>query len=76
MLVRAGLIGWSYPHSTRPLTSSQKADGQTYDAIDDLDDEAVDFIATEVLRVTKPALFHAMAQDAKAASTGGPTCCV
>jgi len=36
-------------------------------SLEDLDDEAVDFIATEVLRLTKPGLFHATEDDAEAA---------
>jgi len=56
-LVRAGLVAWSYPQSIKPLTPSEVVDGLRKDAIDDLDDEGVDFIATEVLRLTKPGLF-------------------
>jgi hypothetical protein len=54
-LVRGGLVAWSYPQSIKrdPLLPKIAPD-----AIDDLDDEAVDFIATEVLRLTKPHLFH------------------
>jgi hypothetical protein len=63
-LVRFGLVAWSYPQSVKPLTANDKVNGQTIDAIDDLDDEAVDFIATEVLRLTKPHLFHVTAADA------------
>lgn len=55
-LVRSGLKAWSYPEAIT------KEGG----AIDDLDDEAVDFIATEVLRLTKPALFHATPAEAEA----------
>jgi hypothetical protein len=67
-LVRSGLVAWSYPQSITPVTV--KVDGQPkrlVDAIDDLDDEAVDFIAIEVLRRTKPALFHATEEDAERA---------
>jgi hypothetical protein len=64
-LVRAGLVAWSYP---QPITADRKALGDpAVDAIDDLDDEAVDFIATEVLRLTKPALFYRALEDAEAA---------
>lgn len=45
-IVRAGLVAWSYQ---QPITPTDT---------DDLDDEAVDFIATEILRLTKPALFQ------------------
>jgi len=70
-LVRAGLVAWSYPQpiKTSPVTAAvQAADGKPpVDPIDDLDDEAVDFIATEVLRLTKPHLFHATLEDAEVA---------
>lgn len=60
-LVRSGLVAWSYD---RPMTPT----GTTgVDAIDDLDDEAADFIATEILRLTKPGLFHATEADAETA---------
>jgi len=65
-LVRAGLVAWSYP---QPIRADQKTLGDPeVDAIDDLDDEAVDFIAREVLRLTKPALFAATEEDAAAAA--------
>jgi hypothetical protein len=52
----AGLVAWSYPRSIKRET---KTLGEPeIDAVDDLDDEAVEFIATEVLRRTKPHLFH------------------
>jgi hypothetical protein len=61
-IVRAGLVAWSYPHPlTPPLTPGA---GTNY--VEDLDDDAVDFIATEILRRTKPALFHATEEDAAA----------
>jgi hypothetical protein len=61
-LVRTGLIAWSYPQSVKPISAAP-----AYDAIDDLDDEAVDFIAREVLRVTKPQLFQGTAEEAELA---------
>jgi hypothetical protein len=70
-LVKSGLLAWSYaqPIAVRPEKGSdallRKAEQEARDAvIDDLDDEAVDFIATEVLRLTKPGLFHATEEDA------------
>jgi hypothetical protein len=62
-LVRAGLVAWSYPQALK-FTPSDKVDGKV-DAIEDLDDEALDFIATEVLRLTKPQLFMTSAEDAE-----------
>lgn len=57
-LVRAGLVSWSYEHAIK--------DGKPW-RLDDLDDEAVDFIATEVLRLTKPALFYTAREDVERA---------
>ncbi len=72
-LVRAGLVAWSYPQSVTPIaakaatvakgTMPAAAAVEASDAIEDLDDEAVDFIATEVLRLTKPALFVTTEED-------------
>lgn len=56
-LVRAGLVSWSYTESIKVLPAV--GDTPAIDAVGDLDDEAIDFIATEVLRLTKPALFVA-----------------
>jgi hypothetical protein len=76
VLVRSGLVAWSYPQALTPVPATpatKHKDGSTTpaiaaaDAIEDLDDEAVDFIATEVLRLTKPALFHATEEDARTA---------
>lgn len=74
-LVRSGLVAWSYPQSVTPVAAKDAvpADGKkpaqaavpAADAVDDLDDEAVDFIATEVLRITKPLLFQTK-EDAEA----------
>ncbi len=43
MIVRAGLTAWTYD---KPLT-----------AVADLDDEALEFVAIEIMRLTKPGLF-------------------
>ena len=44
-VAKVGAIAWSYPRPVGP------------EAVDDLCDEALDFFATEILRLTKPALF-------------------
>jgi len=54
VLVRKGLVSWSYPGVINKIEPPP----DTYDAIRDLDDEAVDAIAREVLKLTKPALFQ------------------
>lgn len=56
-LVRAGLVSWSYPQSVKPVAAEGTKPPVMVDAVADLDDEALDFIATEVLRLTKPAYF-------------------
>jgi hypothetical protein len=65
-IVRAGLISWSYPQAIAPLTPSEAVDRSRTDAVEDLDDEALEFLATEILRRTKPGLFHTTAADAEA----------
>lgn len=64
-LVTAGLVAWSYPQSLTPAHT-----GGPVAAIEDLDDEGVDFIATEILRLTKPALFQT-AEEIEAARKNG-----
>lgn len=52
-IIRAGLVSWSYP----------LPDGHTRDQqIDDLDDDAAEWLAREILQLTKPELF---AEDAR-----------
>lgn len=70
-LVRSGLVAWSYPQSIKPVPAKEPGGDMPVttptDAIEDLNDEAVDFFATEVLRRTKPGLFLVTEEDAKAA---------
>jgi hypothetical protein len=56
-LVKAGLVGWDLPDPVTP------------EAIEDLDDEALDWFAREVLRRTKPALF----EDPEIGRKNGPS---
>lgn len=69
-LIAAGLVAWSYPQWVVLRTDPVNKAGDLVKrmaSLEDLDDEAVDFIATEVLRLTKPGLFHATEDDAEAA---------
>lgn len=75
-LVRSGLVAWSYPQSVKPIAAVKAVmkDGTVVtpavdesDAVGDLDDDAVDFLAREVLRRTKPALFVTTEEDVAAA---------
>jgi hypothetical protein len=56
VVVRGGLLAWTYP---QPLT-----------AVTDLDDEALDFLAGAILRLTKPALFQTEAERDEARKNG------
>jgi hypothetical protein len=76
-LARSGLMAWSYPHSVKPVPGKPAVlkDGvivtpavEASDVVEDLDDEAVEFIAMQVLRRTKPALFAATEEDAATAA--------
>jgi len=50
-MCRAGILAWTYPD---PPTSERVAD---------LDDETLESLATEILRLTKPALFQTPAEQ-------------
>lgn len=50
-VVQAGLTGWSYEAKVGA------------EAIDELDDETVEFIAVEVMKLTRPALFQTPAEQ-------------
>ncbi len=45
-VVAHGIVGWSYPEKVSPET------------IEDLDADAVEFLACEILKLSKPSLFH------------------
>lgn len=68
-LVRLGLVAWSYPQSITPVTVTSTVEGEPdriEDAIEDLDDDALDFIAREVLKLTKPGLFVEATEESEA----------
>ncbi len=65
MVLLAGIAGWSY--TDKPDEKPLKV---TPERVADLDDEAADFIAREILRLTKPALF-ATAEELKAQQKNG-----
>jgi len=75
-LLYAGITSWTYPESLAPVAVvEQVADGRQITvmripAIDELNDEALAFFATEVLRITKPSLFLTE-DEAKAAQKNG-----
>jgi len=79
-LIRCGLIAWSYPQSIKPVPAQPEVpakDGKpaiaaspAQDAIGDLDDEAMDFIARSILKLTKPWLFETVAEQEHAQKNG------
>ena len=57
-VIRAGLVSWTY--DTGKTDAAIKA--ARVKAIADLDDEGADFVAAEIIRLTKPALFLSAAE--------------
>lgn len=49
-LVKSGLVGWTFEEDGKPKPV-------TAEAINDIEDEPLEFLATAVLRLTKPARF-------------------
>jgi len=66
-VVRAGLVAWSYKV---PVVAQAEHDGGA-DAVADLDDERLEWAATEIMRLTKPALFQTPA-DAETERKNAP----
>jgi hypothetical protein len=66
VIAQAGLVAWTYPESLK-LEQVVDVDGSIAmrcPAIDDLDEDTVEWIATEVMRLTKPALFQSASEAA------------
>lgn len=61
-LVREGLAAWSYSAAI----NRKEPPAEEYDAIRDLKDDAIDFIAREVLKLAKPGLFVVASEEAEA----------
>lgn len=66
VVAQHGIVSWSYPE---PLTVDLDTDDRgnrvpRVRAIDDLDEDAVRWFATEIMRLTKPALFQTDAEAA------------
>lgn len=78
-VIRSGLVSWTYPQSLKPVVVTPAvpaSDGVAavpaviYDAIDDSDDEAIEFIARAILQLTKPALFLTVAEQEQERKNG------
>lgn len=68
-VVKYGLKGWSYtetlegkPETSKPITPSAIED--------DLDDETIEYLAVEIMRLTKPARFQTPAEVEGARKNG------
>jgi hypothetical protein len=64
VVTQGGITAWSYPESLAvELVTDEKGNQlPRVKAIDDLDEDAVRWFATEVMRITKPALFQTAAE--------------
>jgi hypothetical protein len=75
-LLYDGIKAWTYPSSLERVAVVERTpDGhevtvQRVPAIEDLDEAAVDFFATEILRLTKPSLFQTPEEQEAAAKNG------
>ena len=56
-LVKGGLVAWTCEEAGQPKPVTEAA-------IEDLEDEPLEFLATAILRLTKPALFLTPEEDA------------
>jgi len=63
VVAQGGIVAWTYPES---LTPGRVVEGDSIlmrvQAIDDLDEDALRWFATEVMRITKPSLFQTSAE--------------
>lgn len=60
VIVQAGLVAWTYPESLKPerVVDEDGTVSMRCAAIDDLDEDTLTWLALEVMRLTKPALFE------------------
>ncbi len=59
-IVRAGLVDWSYPLPVQSQSITRTGDTvmSAVDYVADLDDETLEWLAREILKLTKPGLFQ------------------
>lgn len=64
VVAQGGIVGWTYPESLAvELVPDEKGNSvPRVKAIDDLDEDAVQWFATEIMRLTKPSLFQTKAE--------------
>lgn len=60
IVAQGGIVSWTYPESLKvELVTDEKGNQiPRVQAIDDLDEDAVRWFATEIMRITKPSLFQ------------------
>jgi len=68
VLAQGGIVAWSYPETLAPeqVTDEQGTVTMRVRALDDLDEDALRWLATEIMRLTKPALFQSPEEAAEA----------
>jgi hypothetical protein len=68
IVVQGGLVDWTYPESCKPepVTDERGTTEMRIVALDDMDEDAIKWLATEIMRLTKPALFQSHDEAAEA----------
>lgn len=64
VVAQGGIVAWTYPESLAVELVTDEKGNQVprVKALDDLDEDAVRWFATEIMRLTKPALFQTAAE--------------
>jgi hypothetical protein len=64
VVAQGGIVAWTYPESLAVELVADEKGNQVprVRAIDDLDEDAVQWFATEIMRLTKPSLFQTKAE--------------
>lgn len=67
VIAQAGIVSWTYPESLTPervVTDTAGSTEMRVQALDDLDEDALNWFATEIMRITKPSLFQTPEEEA------------
>jgi hypothetical protein len=65
VIVQGGLVSWTYPEPCKPeaVTDEHGTVTMRIVALDDMDEDAIKWLATEIMRLTKPSLFRTPAEE-------------
>ena len=66
LIVQGGVVAWTYPEPCKaePVTDELGNVTMRFAALDDMDEDAIKWLATEIMRLTKPSLFRTPAEEA------------